>query len=344
MSNERDEYIKRLMAKAEQQRERETRPRSAARGSSGAAPASAPAVGKNGRQAVANPADTKSGVKGVSKSTLSKGAPRSAQKSGAKSPKNPQQSAPTNIARQNQVKQKPKTDSEAHIWASLFLIFVALFLAMSVVSYMIYFQADEYLAYFQYLFNSSLTGAENWGGKLGAILGNLVVGRSFGVMGLGVPVIVMIWAIKVLDIPTLALRKATRSTVIVMLVGSVALGQFAGIDTTVFGSGYGGDLGIYAAEWLQGVLGYEGTSLLVALAGVGILYFVNSGWIRSFVRWIGHRMEHSRLMRAARMMAERERDEQLRAQLAASAAARMAAAATTAAAVAAVAKVEPIVE
>lgn len=338
MSNERDEYIKRLMAKAEQQRERETRPRSAARGSSGAAPASAPAVGKNGRQAVERPSAVKSTQRGTPKSTQ-----RSTPKSAPRSPQNPQKTAAQTPqgTQKNQAKQKPQTDSEAHIWASLFLIFVALFLAMSVISYMIYFEADEYLAYFQYLFNSSLTGAENWGGKLGAILGNLIVGRSFGVMGLGVPVIVMIWAIKVLGIPTLPLRKATRSTVIVMLVGSVALGQFAGIDTKVFGSGYGGDLGIYVAEWFQGVLGYEGTSLLVALGGVGILYFVNSGWIRSFVRWIGHRMEHSRLVRAARMMAERERDEQLRAQLAASAAARMAAAAS---AVPAAAKVEQIVE
>lgn len=331
MAKERDEYIQRLMDKAEQQRQSEARatrtatsvrkPRASSptvsRPSATRSAATEPARGKNGRQAVAPIDERRRAQPSKTRPTAQREQPSSvnATQGGA---------SPAKSVRPNAPKQVAENQSEAHIWFSLFLIFVSLYLAMSTVSYLIYFSADEYLAYFQYLFDFKAVGAQNWGGKLGAIIGNLCIGRSFGIMGIGVPVITMIWAIKVLRVPTLQLRKATRSTLILMLTGSVVLGQFAGVDPTVFGSGYGGELGIYVAQWLQQVIGFEGTTLFVLLAGLGILYFVNSGWIRSFVAWIAERMEHNRLQRAARAMAQRERDDLLREQLARQAAAQMA--------------------
>lgn len=297
---ERDEYLERLKAKAQRERQnktftatgsasvrRATKPQPKGDPAARRA-AEAPAAGKNGRQTVAAPPAA-----------------------GAKPAARPQR--PKN--------QPEKIQGEAHIWLSLGLIFVSLYVAMCTVSYFIYWESDEYLAYFSYLFDFSATGAMNWGGKLGAILGNVLVGRSFGLAGVGVAVVVMIWAIKVLKIKTLSLRKMTRVTLTLMLLTSICLGQFAGYDPMVFGSGYGGELGIYTAEWLQSVLGYHGTSLLVVLGSLALLYFVNHAWVSRFLQWINERREHNRLQQAARAMAQRQRDALLREQLAADAAA-----------------------
>ncbi|MEG2759836.1 MAG: DNA translocase FtsK 4TM domain-containing protein [Mucinivorans sp.] len=330
MGTERDQYIEKLKAKAEAQRIAEERI-AAARGArrsvrrpdapqreplSRAEPTMDGGRGQNGRQVV-EPRTVARGVapkKRVGKSTAIN------DQQTASEHKNPAASKSRTAPAAAESSQ-----SEAHIWLSLSLIFVALFLAMSVVSYFIYFQADQYLAYFTYLFDFKAVGAENWGGKLGAIIGNLCVGRSFGVMGVGMPVLAMIWAIKVLKIRSIRLHKATRMTLILMLLGSILLGHFSGYDPAIFGSGYGGELGVYVAEWLQSVIGFEGTSLLLVVGGLGVLYFVNSGWIRSLVHWISRKVEHNRLLSAEREAAERLRDSNLREKIAADAiAARLA--------------------
>ncbi|MEG2865349.1 MAG: DNA translocase FtsK 4TM domain-containing protein, partial [Mucinivorans sp.] len=330
MGTERDQYIEKLKAKAEAQRIAEERI-AAARGArrsvrrpdapqreplSRAEPTMDGGRGQNGRQVV----EPRTVARGVApKKRVGKSTPINDQQTASehKNPAAPKSRTAPAAAESSQ--------SEAHIWLSLSLIFVALFLAMSVVSYFIYFQADQYLAYFTYLFDFKAVGAENWGGKLGAIIGNLCVGRSFGVMGVGMPVLAMIWAIKVLKIRSIRLHKATRMTLILMLLGSILLGHFSGYDPAIFGSGYGGELGVYVAEWLQSVIGFEGTSLLLVVGGLGVLYFVNSGWIRSLVHWISRKVEHNRLLSAEREAAERLRDSNLREKIAADAiAARLA--------------------
>ena len=313
MASERDQYIERLKAKAERERQNKT---FAATGSASA------------RRATGAPKD---GDRPSAPSSRKPTARRTA--AGGPAGKNGRQAvAPNGEATAVPKTQPNEPQGEAHIWLSLGLIFVSLYTTMCVVSYFIYWEADEYLAYFSYLFDMRVTGAMNWGGKLGAILGNALVGRSFGVAGFGVAVVLMIWAIKVLRIKTLPLRKATRTAVTLMLLTSVALGQFAGYDPDVFGSGYGGELGIYTAEWLQAALGYEGTSLLLVVGGLALLYFINHGWLRKLVRWVNERREHNRLQQAARTMAQRRHDEQLREQLAAEAARLSEAAASAAAA------------
>lgn len=91
---------------------------------------------------------------------------------------------------------------------------------------------------------------------------------------------------------------------VVMLVGSIAMGHFAGVDAQFFGSGLGGEMGIYMAQWLATVIGDEGTTLLVVLTSLAVLYFVNAGWVRrtgiALIEW----MEQYRQLREARIAAQ----------------------------------------
>ncbi len=172
--------------------------------------------------------------------------------------------------------------TDRYIWLSLILLFLAGYLAVSTVSYLIYWDVDQNIATWGNLFTDIRQDAMNWGGRIGAILSDSIVGRWFGIFGELLPLIVFFIAIKLLKLKSLRLRRAIRSTILLMIVGSIAAGHFFGPDPHVFGSGWGGTHGVLIARWLDAMIGYEGTSLLVIAAFCGTLYYANSLLIRSW--------------------------------------------------------------
>lgn len=192
-----------------------------------------------------------------------------------------------------------ESGQNARVWIGIALIFVAGLLLLSCLSYLKYWKQDADLAQWSELLRVSGGAAKNWCGRLGAILGELFIGRWFGIFGILSAVWVLFLAIKIFGIRGLKLRRSLRATLVVMFLGSVVLGHFMGIDTEIFGSGFGGAMGISVAMWLDSVIGSEGTSLLLILASACAFYYVNSGWC---VRWyrkiqvaIGKYNEYKRL-------------------------------------------------
>lgn len=172
--------------------------------------------------------------------------------------------------------------SDRFIWLSLILLFVAGYLAVSTFSYLIYWDVDQNIATWSNLFTNVRQDAMNWGGRIGAILANSIVGRWFGIFGELLPLIVFFIAIKLLRLKSMRLRRAIRSTILLMIVGSIAAGHFFGPDPKVFGSGWGGTHGVFVAQWLDTMIGYEGTSLLIVAAFCATLYYANGLLIRSW--------------------------------------------------------------
>lgn len=181
-------------------------------------------------------------------------------------------------------KAQPAPDDypDRYIWGSLALIFASGYIAISCVSFFFYWQADQNIASWSGLFKNINQDALNWGGRVGSIFSQYIIGDWFGIFGLLLPVAIMLLALKVLHIPSLRLFKTVRSTLIIMLVGSVAMGNFAGINTNIFGSGLGGEMGIYIAQWLQSIIGYPGTSLMMVVASAATLYFATSKRIKQW--------------------------------------------------------------
>lgn len=191
--------------------------------------------------------------------------------------------APKPVAKPKQSEVRKSEDKQnAKVWIAIAFIFLAGLVMLSCLSYFKYWKQDANLAEWGQLFISKSGSALNWCGKLGAIIGELFVGRWFGVFGLLIAVALLLIAVRLFNIRGLRMRRSLRGVLVIMLVGSVCLGHFLGVNHEVFGSGWGGAMGIEVAQWLQGVLGEQGTSLLLVLAGIAVFYFVNAGWC---VRW-----------------------------------------------------------
>lgn len=207
--------------------------------------------------------------------------------------------------------------SDRYIWLSLILLFLAGYLAVSTISYLIYWDVDQNIATWGNLFTNVRQDAMNWGGRIGAIAANSIVGRWFGIFGELLPLIVFFIAIKLLKLKSLRLRRAIRSTILLMIVGSIAAGHFFGPDPQVFGSGWGGAHGVFIAQWLDAMIGYEGTTLLVVAAFCATLYYANGLMIR---RWASklraynrRKNEERRIRQETERLEARERMFRLRA-------------------------------
>ncbi|MDE5945196.1 MAG: DNA translocase FtsK 4TM domain-containing protein [Rikenella sp.] len=187
--------------------------------------------------------------------------------------------------------------SDRYIWASLTLLFLAGYLAVSTISYLIYWDVDQNIATWGNLFTDLRQDAMNWGGRIGAILANSIIGRWFGIFGELFPLVVFFLAIKLLRLRSMRLRRAIRSTILVMIVGSIAAGHFWGADPQVFGSGWGGTHGVFIARWLEAMIGDEGTTLLVVVLLFGTLYYANGLLIR---QWRAQWKAYSERKRAER--------------------------------------------
>ncbi|MDR0908030.1 MAG: DNA translocase FtsK [Rikenellaceae bacterium] len=106
-------------------------------------------------------------------------------------------------------------------------------------------------------------------GTLGARLGNLLIGNGFGVFGLAIPVMLLILGFRLVLSRRTFWERSMRITLIVMILGSVSLGLAFGTKWGFFGTGLGGEMGIFAARWLQTEIGLVGSA--IALIGSWIL-------------------------------------------------------------------------
>lgn len=177
------------------------------------------------------------------------------------------------------------------------LLFLAGYLAVSAISYLIYWDVDQNIATWGHLFANPKQDAMNWGGRIGAILADSIVGRWFGIFGELFALLVFFFSIKLMRLRSMRLRRAIRSTLLLMIIGSIAAGHFWGADPQVFGSGWGGAHGVFVAQWLEAMIGYEGTSLLVIVLSVGTLYYANGWLIR---QWAAQWKAYSRRKREER--------------------------------------------
>lgn len=221
--------------------------------------------------------------------------------------------APSKSARRPAPRQKPKrapkpTNPETYFWYALPLLFFAIYLLISSISYLSSWQADQDLASWGNLFDNMNRETLNWGGRIGAILSSYIIGKLFGFFGLLLPVVVILGAVKMLRVDRLKLHKSIRSTVIMMITGSVAVGHITGVNVRFFGTGAGGEMGIYVSEWLQTIIGYEGTTLLIVIVSIAVIYFVNASWVRRTCKAIIDYIDEQRALRAARYAANMERE------------------------------------
>ena len=190
------------------------------------------------------------------------------------------------MATQNHKKKgasEPRSNSESLRWAlGLTLFFLGVFALFSSLFYLGDWQADYSVLHHIGSDNPRFDDeVENPCGFAGAWLAEQLIGRSFGLFGLIIPVVVMVMGLRVIRRRPLLLNHSLLSALLVLLLGSLTLGYAFGMKWGVFNSGWGGAYGIELADLLHGVIGGFGTIILLVVCWILTGVFINRNFINT---------------------------------------------------------------
>ena len=138
------------------------------------------------------------------------------------------------MATQNHKKKgasEPRSNSESLRWAlGLTLFFLGVFALFSSLFYLGDWQADYSVLHHIGSDNPRFDDeVENPCGFAGAWLAEQLIGRSFGLFGLIIPVVVMVMGLRVIRRRPLLLNHSLLSALLVLLLGSLTLGYAFGM-------------------------------------------------------------------------------------------------------------------
>ena len=182
-----------------------------------------------------------------------------------------------------------RTSKENARWIiGLIIAVVGLFATLAVLSY--YFSwKNDYSIIHNAVADVADTHADksidNLCGRAGAWIGDLLVGRGFGLFAIILPVLTMLFGVRIISRRPRLLHRWTLSSLLVLILGSLtlSLGEiiFASSAET-FGNGWGGALGYSIAGKLggdSGAIGNVGTALLLLVGWILTGVFINSNFI-----------------------------------------------------------------
>jgi S-DNA-T family DNA segregation ATPase FtsK/SpoIIIE len=172
-----------------------------------------------------------------------------------------------------------KDDRFRYVLGIVFLL-VALFLILSLVSYLINWKTDQDFEWAK-VFSGPEVQVENSGGKLGAWLSNLLINKWFGIASFIFPAILAVWAMALYKIRLVRPGKAVRNSLILMILLSITLGLMFGDAGGGLGSGPGGQHGYFLSRWLIASIGMLGTIFLLIICYSAMILFSTS-----FLVWV----------------------------------------------------------
>jgi DNA segregation ATPase FtsK/SpoIIIE, S-DNA-T family len=174
-----------------------------------------------------------------------------------------------------------KDDRFRYAMGIVFLL-LALFLTLSLVSYLINWKTDQDFEWAR-VFSGPEVKVENSGGKLGAWLSNLLINNWFGIASFLFPVILIIWAMALYKIRLVKVGKAVRNSLILVILLSVTLGLMFGDAGGALGSGPGGQHGYFLSRWLVASIGTLGTIFLLIICYTALILFSTTflDWVRT---------------------------------------------------------------
>ena len=178
-----------------------------------------------------------------------------------------------------------RSDKDNARWIiGIVIVTAGLILTLSVLSYYFHWKED-YAALTSHDENRTFS---NSFGSVGAYIGDLLVHRSFGVFGILVPVMLMLFGVRVVRRRPLLFNHSTLSCTLVLLLGSLTLGlAFSKEAFPMFNSGWGGNFGIEVATYLgggvegTGKIGKAGTIILLVVCWILTGVFINRNFINT---------------------------------------------------------------
>ncbi len=176
-----------------------------------------------------------------------------------------------------------RTNGESLRWAlGLTLFFLGVYALCSSLFYLGDWQADYSVLHKIGSDNPRFDDqVENLCGYAGAWLAEQLIGRSFGLFGLIIPVMVMVMGLRVIRRRPLVLNHSLLSALMVLILGSLTLGYAFGKGWNMFNSGWGGAYGIELSQLLHGAIGAFGTIILLVVCWILTGVFINRNFINT---------------------------------------------------------------
>ncbi|MCT4638029.1 MAG: DNA translocase FtsK [Bacteroidales bacterium] len=156
----------------------------------------------------------------------------------------------------------------------LITILFGIYMALAFFSYFFTWKADQ-----SFIWNKAVSAsdiiAENWTGKYGAKLANSLILKGFGLSSFFVPFLIIIVGLRLFNIRKIPLRRTIRFSLYLMIITSIALGFILGTTGGYWGSGLGGEYGLFIAKWISSFIGKVGTVFFLIITTCSILIFSN---------------------------------------------------------------------
>ncbi len=156
----------------------------------------------------------------------------------------------------------------------LITILFGIYMALAFFSYFFTWKADQ-----SFIWNKAVSAsdiiAENWTGKYGAKLANSLILKGFGLSSFFVPFLIIIVGLRLFNIRRIPLRRTIRFSLYIMIITSIALGFVLGTTGGYWGSGLGGEYGLFISKWISSFIGKVGTIFFLIITTCSVLIFSN---------------------------------------------------------------------
>ena len=162
----------------------------------------------------------------------------------------------------------------------LLTVMAGIFTVLSILSYFFHWKNDYSVLHAEQPDDADKF-IENVCGPAGARIADALVGGSFGVFGILVAVIAIFIGVRIIRRRPMFFNHSTLSCMLVLILGSLTLGLAFGEQWGIFGSGWGGDFGIFVAKKIQSTIGLAGAILTLVCGWILTGVFININFINT---------------------------------------------------------------
>ncbi|MGL5912698.1 MAG: DNA translocase FtsK 4TM domain-containing protein [Bacteroidales bacterium] len=170
-------------------------------------------------------------------------------------------------------------------------LFIALYSTISILSFFQHWQEDYSLINRTVFAPESEVLANNWGGKLGSKIAQLVVTQGFGVSGILLPIALALLALYLYNVRRTKLLRLSVLLCVSTILISLSLGMLYP-SSLVYGAGWGGAHGRYISQdWLFAIFGRFGSITLMCIAYALFIYGIIPTRFQRMIEYVQGRLQ-----------------------------------------------------